>query len=90
MDDDIACLSKSQRLYVVVLGVAGIRVPISTARCSGHGSFSGPFVQVEELARSSRPVVPDYRGTVEPPDFNRQADREWLKQTWSLAEPQMR
>ena len=31
-----------------------------------------------------------YRGTVEPPDFNRQADREWLKQTWSLGRPQMR
>ena len=37
-----------------------------------------------------RPVILDYRGTVEPPDFNRQPDRAKLEQAWSRAEPQMR
>ena len=27
-----------------------------------------------------RPVIPDYRGSVEPPDFNRQPDRARLQQ----------
>ncbi len=36
------------------------------------------------------PLIPDYRGSVEPPDFNRQPDRARLEQASRLAEPQMR
>ncbi|MCY4139805.1 MAG: phytanoyl-CoA dioxygenase family protein [Rhodobacteraceae bacterium] len=37
-----------------------------------------------------RPLIPDYRGTVEPPEFNRQPDRVKLEQAWSPAGQQAR
>ena len=39
-------------------------------------------------ARQDPAVIPDYLGTVEPPDFNRQPDKARLKHAWSAAEPQ--